>query len=452
MPIRLSTLELPVSFDVTFLAHAQTRDCGDYRHRTLWPAKALGELTPTVAVQTIHPEVFTAIVQTRMLVVGMVVDSDVKVLVEYRKKMGLPTVYEISDDFKAFPENTELSPFYARPEVQAHIESMASMCDAVQFSSPFLANKYAHLNPNQVVFMNQAWEVPTLQPQPLNTKPRIGWTASGGHFNDAQDLAKLLVQAKSADPALFERFTLCLMTTPNNASAFTQAGLDFELTQTGSFEEYMDFISTLDGGLAHLTTDDFAQGRSDGKYIEYASRGVPSICHNSGTYQHTIRHMANGLLYDNASEFTKVLGQLVNDRNLRKHLRAQAHRNLSEGRNHSAAAQDRFEFYQNLVSQSRQSEMDGQRSPFAQQGFTSLEDPIESPLRQVMEIHNQGAQPETLKDYYRLTQQAPSSWKLWERFEELYRNLGLNEHLVGIQTRASESKSAALDRAFKLAA
>jgi hypothetical protein len=69
-----------------------------------------------------------------------------------------------------------------------------------------------------------------------------------------------------------------------------------------------------------------------------------------------------------------------------------------------------------------------------------------------MEIHNQGAQPETLKDYYRLTQQAPSSWKLWERFEELYRTLGLDEHLVGIQTRAIESKSAALDRAFKLAA
>jgi len=448
----MPTTEFVLSFDVTFLAHAQTRDCGDYRHRTFWPAKALGELTPTVAVQTIHPEVFTAIVQTRMLVVGMVVDSDVKVLVEYRKKMGLPTVYEISDDFKAFPANTELAPFYARPEVQAHIESMARNCDAVQFSSPFLASKYAYLNPNQVVFMNQAWDVPTLQPLPQNSKPRIGWTASGGHLDDAFDLAQLLAKAKIANPSLFDRFTLCLMTTPKNASAFTQAGLDFELTQTGSFDQYMNFVSTLDGGLAHLSMDDFAQGRSDGKYIEYASRGVPSICHNSGTYQHTVRHLANGLLYENGAEFAQALAKLVNDPNLRKHLRTQAHRNIIGDRNHTVAAQDRFNFYKELVSKSAQSELAGQRSPFAQQGFTSLEDPIESPLRQIMEIHNQGAQPETLKDYYRLTQQAPSSWKLWERFEELYRTLGLDEHLVGIQTRAIESKSAALDRAFKLAA
>jgi len=126
-----------VSFDVTFLSHAQPRDCGDYRHRTLWPAQALGALTPTVAVQTIHPEVFTAVVQTRVLVVGMVVDVDVQVLVEYRKKMGLPTVYEISDDFKAFPDNTELAPFYARPEVQAHIEHMAKIATPFNFPAPF---------------------------------------------------------------------------------------------------------------------------------------------------------------------------------------------------------------------------------------------------------------------------------------------------------------------------
>lgn len=441
-----------MSFDVTFLSHAQPRDCGDYRHRTLWPAQALGALTPTVAVQTIHPEVFTAVVQTRVLVVGMVVDVDVQVLVEYRKKMGLPTVYEISDDFKAFPDNTELAPFYARPEVQAHIEHMAKICDAVQFSSPFLADKYAYLNPNQVVFMNQAWEVPALPTPPKNAKPRIGWTASGGHLDDAQALAQLLAQAKSANPALFTQFDLCLMTTPNNARAFEEAGLQFELTPTGSFEQYMGFVSTLDAGLAHLGNDDFAQGRSDGKYIEYASRGVPALCHNSGTYQKTVRHMANGMLYNNASEFAQGLAVLVHDPNLRKHLRTQAHKNLSGDRNHQVAAQDRFDFYQDLVFQSAQSELADRRSPFAQAGFVSLEDPIESPLREVMQVHNQSPKPEILQDYYRLSQQAPGSWMLWERFGALYQSLGLEEHLAVIQTRASESKSAALDRAFKLAA
>jgi glycosyltransferase involved in cell wall biosynthesis len=444
--------EFIVSFDVTFLSHAQPRDCGDYRHRTLWPAQALGALTPTVAVQTIHPEVFTAVVQARVLVVGMVVDADVQVLVEYRKKMGLPTVYEISDDFKAFPDNTELAPFYARPEVQSHIEHMAQICDAVQFSSPFLAEKYGYLNAKQVVFMNQAWEVPALSNRPENTRPRIGWTASGGHLDDARALAQLLAQAKSANPGLFDRFVLCLMTTPKNASAFEDAGLQFELTPTGNFEQYMDFVGSLDAGLAHLGSDDFAQGRSDGKYIEYASRGVPALCHNSGTFQHTVRHMANGMLYANASEFAQSLSQLVQDPKLRQHLRSQAHRNLKGDRNHELAAQDRFDFYQDLVFQSADSERADHGSPFAQSGFISMEDPIESPLRKVMQIHNQGPKPETLQEYFQLSQQAPGSWMLWERFGALYQSLGLEEHLAAIQSRAVESKSAALDRAFKLAA
>jgi hypothetical protein len=143
---------------------------------------------------------------------------------------------------------------------------------------------------------------------------------------------------------------------------------------------------------------------------------------------------------------------LVHDPKLRQHLRTQAHKNLSGDRNHQVAAQDRFDFYQDLVFQSAQSELADRRSPFAQAGFVSLEDPIESPLREVMQVHNQSPKPEILQDYYRLSQQAPGSWMLWERFGALYQSLGLEEHLAVIQTRASESKSAALDRAFKLAA
>jgi hypothetical protein len=315
-----------------------------------------------------------------------------------------------------------------------------------------LADKYGDLNAKSMVLMNQAWEVPELGAPPANPKARIGWTASGGHLEDAQELAQLLAQAKAANPGLFEAFTLCLMTTPRNAQAFEAQGLVFEHTQTGSFEHYMAFISTLDGGLAHLGAGDFAQGRSDGKYIEYASRGVPVICHDSGTYAHTIRHMANGLLYRNASDFVAALGALVQKPGLRQHLRGQAHRNLVEHRNHAVAAQDRYAFYEGLVQGSQGSPVAAQRSPFAVPGFTSLEDPIEQALREVMDEHNQEPQPETIRRYFQLSQSAPTAWKVWERFEDLYRTLGLEEHLELLSQRAAESKEAALTRAFQQAA
>jgi len=440
-------------FDVTFLAHPQPRDCGDYRHRTLWPAQALGEHVPTIAVQTIHPDVFTAIVQSRLLVVGMIVDNEVHALLEYRRSVGLPTVYEISDDFKAFPENTSLGTlFYARPEIQAQIESMAKTCDAVQFSSPVLAEKYAYLNDNQAVFMNQAWTVPNLHAPPQNKAVRVGWTASGGHLADAQDLARLLAHAKARDPQLFQDFTLCLMTTPRNAQAFTDAGLAFEHTPTGSFEHYMQFISGLDAGLAHLTPDAFAQGRSDGKYIEYASRGVPAICHASGTYASTIRHGANGLLYTDEKSFRSALSNIVRVPEIREHIRNQAHTDIKQSRNHRTAAMERFNFYRELVEQSQDSPFSQSISPFAQQGFHSLEHSYEQEFFAAMNEHNQGPQPATIQRYHRLSQQEPSAWKVWERFAALYRRLGLHEHLELLESRCEEAKQTALERAFERAA
>lgn len=437
-----------MAFDVTFLSHSQPRDCGDYRHRTLWPAQALGDLTPTIAVQMTHPEVLTALAQARVLVVGMVVEPDLRIVLEYRKSQGLPTVYEISDDFKAFSKNTSMGMYYAQPEVQNFIMEMAQKCDAVQFSSPFLSEKYAALNERRVVFMNQAWEIPVLEPITHNERCKIGWTASAGHIVDASALGKLLAEAKRRDPGLFEEFTLGLMTSEQNAQAIANEGVDFERTPTGDFKAYMNFINTLDGGLAHLTEDDFSQGRSDGKYIEYASAGVPAICHRSGTFAHTIRHGENGLVYENASEFHAALSDMVRRPKLREQLRNQAHQDLVERRNHRVAAQHRYEFYGQLVSETSQGPLASFSSPFAEEGFHHMIHSVEGDLLATMEEHKAQPSGATLKNYHRLTTEVPGSWKVWELFLAIYTGFGLTDHEAYLRRTAQKTKEEALKRAF----
>lgn len=431
---------------VTFLSHPQKRDSGDYRHRTLWPAQALSKLVEVHAIQTAHPDAFEAITSADFLIVGMIADPDLRPLIEHRRRLGRPTVYEISDDFRAFPSNTSLGPsFYARPEVQAEIETTARLCDGLQFSSPFLQKKYGHLNACHTVFMNQAWELTPLPAMANNALPRIGWTASGGHFHDGLELARLFHGALEAYPGLSKEFTLCLMTTSRIAQVFRDQGLDIEHTPSGSFEAYEAFIHSLDAGVAHLQIDDFAQGRSDGKYIEYASHGVPILCHRSGTFQHTIRHLANGLLYRSPEEFQRSLVALIRDSKLRSHLRHQAHRDLHTTRNHSAAAHHRLSFYRRMLPTL------GRDTPNAPQFLHQIH-PMEERLYALMVEQNQNPSPKTLQGLFELAKTYPGAWRVWERSEALYRRLGLTEHLEVVSRRAKDAKKAAQQRALRTAA
>ncbi|MEC7242835.1 MAG: hypothetical protein VXW32_16495 [Myxococcota bacterium] len=431
---------------VTFLSHPQTRDSGDYRHRTLWPAQALSQLVDVYALQTAHPEAFEAVVSADLLVVGMIADPDIHALIELRRTIGRPTVYEISDDFRAFPENTSLGTcFYARPDVQAQIESTARLCDGLQFSSPFLQEKYGHLNDCHAVFMNQAWTTPVLQSKPRNEQPRIGWTASGGHLHDAMELARLFRYALDTHPSLQNEFSLCLMTTDRIAQVFRDHHLLIEHTPSGSFESYERFVGTLDAGIAHLQIDDFAQGRSDGKYIEYASHGVPILCHRSGTFQHTVRHLANGLVYRTAEEFGKGLSALVRDPRLRDHLRTQAHRDLVTTRNHAKAAEHRLSFYRRLHPT-----LGDQHGASPQ--FHHWIHPIEDRLYRLMVEHNQNPLPSTLQGLLQLSKEYPDAWRVWERLRALYQLFGLTEHEELLDSKAEMTKRSAVERAYRLAA
>ena len=104
---------MPQNPKITFLTHGQPTSSGDFLHRIGWPAQALAEHTAVEVVQMTHPEVFSIVAQAEVLVICMVVDGALLRLVERRHQVGLPTVYEISDDFCAFPPQSlgALGPF-----------------------------------------------------------------------------------------------------------------------------------------------------------------------------------------------------------------------------------------------------------------------------------------------------------------------------------------------------
>jgi hypothetical protein len=88
---------------------------------------------------------------------------------------------------------------------------------------------------------------------------------------------------------------LRLICVPLIARLFDGRGLRTELHPTGDFASYLGFLSGLDVGSACIGDDRFSLGRSDGKFIEMASRGVVCVASDLGEYRHAIDDGRAGL-------------------------------------------------------------------------------------------------------------------------------------------------------------
>ena len=415
-------------FLCTLFSHPQDHQSGDYLHRVAWPGKALGRFIPVHAVQSCHPDHLRELAHSDVLVIQMVADAKLLGVIQRRRQQGKITVFEISDDFTAFPSHLPGHAFYANEEVQQTITTLASESDAVQFSGLFLEQKYRDLNPTHTVFPNQLISVPVLKPS-KKRKPALGWAGSIGHFDDAKRLAGIL----SRWP-LKHQVQLHIMAAPKIIQLFLDARLDVQASPTGDMSAYLDFLKKIDIGLAFANTDDFSSGRSDGKFIEYASRGVVAACTDGPPYADSINNGETGFLFGNEAEMLNILTRLVEDAELRRRIRRQAHQYIRSHRTHAKAAEDRYSFYAQLIDS--RGTLSSKDDATAAAGYKEIIADIEAPCLQAMLLHREGRIPEAIQIYTRLVEQAPDFYMLWERMSQACAAIGAREQANSCNTRA----------------
>jgi len=406
--------------DCAFFSHPQERDSGDYLHRVLWPAQALGEHLSVTSIQSIHPEYVDVILKTRVLIVCMVANDNILEIIHARNSRGLITVYEISDDFESFPQTLPSFAFYADPGNRKLIRTIARAATAVQFSSSVLEKKYRSLNQRHAVFLNQCAEIPRLSPI-RNGRISIGWAGSVGHYDDAVHIADILAQWPQ-----IKKVRLMIMAATSIVDIFTSRGLQVRSYPPGSMEDYLAFLNKVDVGIVLAGTDDFSSGRSDGKFIEYASRGVIAVCSKTGEYAETVEHENTGFLYDQEQPemLLDVLGRLASDIALRKRVRQQAYDHLLSMRTHQYASRQRLDFYQSLVADAS---VGGDPLNAHTPGFHQMIHPIEDAFLHAMLLHRQGNLKEALVIYSQLLQQVPDFYYIWEMMGMAFAQMGLSE-------------------------
>jgi hypothetical protein len=418
---------------VVLLSHPQGRDSGDYSHRVTQPGQALAAHLRVIDLQTSHPDSVAVALKADLLVVTMVADPLVASLIALRKQAGRPTAYEISDDFADFPPNLPAHAFYAQPQIQALIEGMARNADLLQCSSHGLVRKYAALNAHHAVFPNQLTEVPEL-PQRSRIAPDhpvLGWSGSAGHLDDARHLAQLLrAWWRHRGNPPHGGPSIRIMSSPLIRSVFEAAGCSVDYRPSGGFKDYLAFLDGIDIGFAVIGDTDFSAGRSDGKFLELASRGVVCVASDAGEYPISLRHGQTGLLFADEPGFIGALDALFDSPAGLEQIRSAAHVYVRTERTHERGALERLRHYLALLqarigrdaAHATNIGTDPGQPPGA--GLIVMTDASETAFLAASGLHNAGQLEAALTAYLQVIEQRPDFYLPWQRCADIARALG----------------------------
>ncbi|MEI8017437.1 MAG: hypothetical protein WCH39_04505 [Schlesneria sp.] len=343
---------------------------GDAEYRMHAPLRQLGKIPglTTIDCHFSHRYLPVLAALADVLVVQFINDWELLSLCQRRREAGLITIFEANDYFFDLQPWSPIGEAWLDRTVQELYLKWLVTSDGVQTSTSYLAKKWRERGttevavfPNQLVAVDPLTEVPD---RPLT----IGWGGSPGHFADWYQLAPLLIQWLAEHPDVH----LSVMT---HELAHSFVPLDphrYHFTRFGSLNDYVQFLSSLDIGLAPLIPTDYNRGRSDVKFLEYASQGVAGIYADLEPYQSSVVHGVTGLLSQSPEQTIEHLESLRTDPAFRIRLGKQAHEYVLQHRQLSDNIVQRVDWYRSLLK--RQSDSSQSLPKYVQEAATAREE------------------------------------------------------------------------------
>lgn len=174
----------------------------------------------------------------------------------------------------------------------------------------------------------------------------IGWGGSLGHWQDLQQVAPALTAWLQRHP----QARLEIMADPSMAALFEGvAPGQFRYQSPGSLAHYLQWLHTLDIGLAPLLPTPYNQCRSDVKFLEYASHSVVPVVQRLAPYA-SVRDGETGLLFDTPEQLMGLLDTLADAPELRQRVARAAHAYVHSQRRIEQHAHQRLDFYRQQMA------------------------------------------------------------------------------------------------------
>ncbi|HZK82743.1 MAG TPA: tetratricopeptide repeat protein [Humisphaera sp.] len=320
---------------------------GDARYRLHDPSRYLSKLDGVTAIDChfFSRHLYELTNLADVLVLQFVNDWDLLEVCQRRRAAGRVTVFEANDYFFDMQPWSPIAGAWQDRVIQELYLQLLVAADAVQTSTDELARQWRRRGAKEIgVFANQLTDVPPLAPAP-DRSLTIGWAGSPGHLADWYAVAPALQRWLNVNRDV----RLAVMTNEVARPFFQLPPERYSFSPFGSLEDYLRFLGQIDIGLAPLLPTEYNRGRSDVKFLEYASRGVAGIYADLEPYRASVIPGKTGLLHRNADELISQLDFLRTNVDLRHSIRREGHAYVVKNRKLDLHIGRRLDWYRSLL-------------------------------------------------------------------------------------------------------
>ena len=306
--------------------------CGHWR--ILWPegvinARGDGMSQSTTAMVT-TPQWYTGVKAVKLQRQASTSQKEfVKFLKEVQKQHNFKIIYEVDDVVfrEVIPDYNKFKFAFDNDEIRQNCIDIINMVDEVTVTCDFMKRLYIEKTGQQKVtvipnFVPNSWMGQLFNPRKVERaydqnkkKPRILYTGSGAHYDVDNKVGG------KDDLAAVRDF---IRKTVNKyqwvfVGAFPPQLVDLVHSKKIEFYpwqpllKYPYFIANLNAQLmvAPLLPNDFNKAKSDIKFIEACTLGIPCLCQNMETYSSA----PESLRFDTVEEFEHKIERILRKKN-----------------------------------------------------------------------------------------------------------------------------------------
>jgi tetratricopeptide (TPR) repeat protein len=237
-----------------------------------------------------------------------------------RRAAGKATLLEASDDYFDPQPWSAYSVGWLDRGRQDQFWHLVAAVDAVQTSTPALAELWRPAARRVVVFGNHLPAVPPLGPRP-DRPLTVGWAGSLTHLPDWYAIAPAVAGWVAAHPSA----RLAVMTDDAARDFVRRPAGRYAFRPPGSLADYEEFLRGLDVAVVPLLPAPFNRGRTDLKFVELAAHGVVGVFAAEGPYPAAVEPGKTGFLYRTTDELLAHLSAIAADADLLAAVRRNAH-------------------------------------------------------------------------------------------------------------------------------
>lgn len=226
---------------------------------------------------------------------------------------------EIDDDMLDTPPwNAAFLQYGPNEQVRNTVIEFLKAMDGVICSTPFLASKYADVNPHTYVVPNginlAKWD--KHKNEHAKGEIRIGWSGGASHEEDLRTIEAPIKELLAANKNVsFHIFHGCPEFFKNQSKITWHRDYAW-------IDKYPRALKRLkfDIGIAPLVDCDFNRGKSNLRKLEYGALSIPVVAADVGHFRETVKHGVDGFLYKTTDEFKNYLQLLISDVKLRANM------------------------------------------------------------------------------------------------------------------------------------